>query len=237
MVSGPHKASGEPGSTGSMATALMTASAQEEKANIASAYESQKNREFQERMSNTAHQREIADLKKAGLNPILTGKYGGSSTPSGSMAQMQKGDISKTASTITSAVAQSRLSSAQIANLNASTEKTNAETTGTLQANDRAENRFPLELDQLISGTGKDDTTSASNLATIKKTKAQILALAEELEKLKVTRKLYTAAGALLPESKKIKNTIKDILEKSKYKKGAEIKSLPQIIIDLFKSK
>lgn len=44
---------------------------------------------FQKQMSDTAHQREMADLRAAGLNPILTGKYGGSSTPPGAMPVLE----------------------------------------------------------------------------------------------------------------------------------------------------
>jgi hypothetical protein len=82
-------------------------------ANKANSAQAARSMEFQREMAKNAHQYEVADLKKAGLNPLLSGTGGkGASASGGAQAKIEN--------TANSAMT-SRLINAQVNKLNAET--------------------------------------------------------------------------------------------------------------------
>lgn len=118
------------GPLGDMIPGVGDARAQDQ-ANRVNIHLAKQNRDWQERMSNSAYQRAMTDMKKAGLNPMLAYQQGGAPVPSTAAATVNPSSKTGLASAGVSAF--TGISTARAAQQNAQTQEASAESNIRLQ--------------------------------------------------------------------------------------------------------
>jgi uncharacterized protein YdcH (DUF465 family) len=170
------------------------------------------NRDFQERMSNTAHQREMQDLLKAGINPIygISKGSGGASTPTPNTPTMQNplagfANSAFQAASITSEIAKIK------ADKNLSESLAN-------KADEEAETQQTVR-DMNSASAGKHIQETLESKARIRKVDREIDRITKEMENIDAQKnytKTQNERETLRLKREKLHNELYDILDSAR---------------------